>query len=67
MITYNEMYQAQQRYEDLMNEAKATQRYSEVLSGKPGAMSKLMHALKAALSKPATARKPAISKRLTAH
>jgi hypothetical protein len=60
MITYNEMYQAQQRYEDLKNAAKPA-RYNEVLNGQPKE-SKLMKHLKAALHRPATEPKQALRK-----
>jgi hypothetical protein len=63
MITYNEMYQAQQRYEDLKNAAKPT-RYNEVLREKPGAAHRLMQHLRAALNNPAAEPKSAASQRL---
>lgn len=63
MLTYNEMYQAQQRYEDLRNAAKPA-RYNEVLSTKPGAAKRMMQHLKAALNKPAPEQKPALRKGL---
>ena len=63
MITYNEIYQAQQRYEDLISEAKAARHYNEVLNHQH-TLSKLLQHLKAALNKPAPEHKPVISKRL---
>lgn len=60
MITYNEMYQAQQRYEDLMNESK-NHRHNEVLNNQH-ITRKLVKRLQAALHKPATEQKPTLRK-----
>lgn len=66
MITYNEMYQAQQRYLDLMNETKAV-RYNEVIGVRPGAAQRLMQQLKAALNRPMAEQKPALRRPAGAH
>jgi F0F1-type ATP synthase delta subunit len=60
MITYNEMYQAQQRYEDLMKESHRP-RHNEVLSNQHLTRN-LMKRLQAALSKPATEPKKELRK-----
>jgi hypothetical protein len=67
MITYNEMYQAQQRYFDLINETKAP-RHNEVLGPRPGAAKRLMMQLKTLfVSKPSKTQQPAVHQPAGAH
>lgn len=66
MITYNEMYQAQQRYQDLVDETR-NRRHNEVIGVRPGTAKRLMRYLKAALNKPAPAQTPVVRRLAGAH
>lgn len=67
MITYNEIYQAQQRYFDLMNETKAV-RHNEMIGVRPGAAKRLMMHLKTMfVSKPSKTQQPAVRQPAGAH